>query len=484
MLLEPSKRQLAAEANRLLSLERALPRSAEPVENYHIESYLEEAYRPKSYLRKMMTPALYDELSSILAALRALNEDYVGEPIVEVKVYFALTAIHKPLRDRMLLWTKALLDVRTQKYNPHDQDNECRKFRRLFLEYWEIFRGRERSVDYLCYSTCECYAASLIFERTVGKLVVFDDSVEDRISAGISGNVDRDELEHLVRIFQFGRDDLGCLLRRITTSECSATLQERSSETPEQLRRDIMLMAEDICHMRPFLARNSRPEKTLMSPFPGLVLAFQRCANEGVGMLCAGDNERVLLERLHVGQGGRHLLLALDGSLLDGRRPWIRMEDVQAHGSVSNLAINAWLVEVVWERRFGFYDQIDQTKFGRKPEDAVRAAVDEDEELEWSCQELAAEEPEDDETPRGRPRPAHRLIRHLRLPKFLHTLQTKLGCEVRSGKGDETTIFRLGGKIFCIGRPPRVYSVIVKRALRQLNISVDEWLTAVGVRGG
>ena len=56
----------------------------------------------------------------------------------------------------------------------------------------------------------------------------------------------------------------------------------------------------------------------------------------------------------------------------------------------------------------------------------------------------------------------------------------KLGCEVRNGKGDETFIFRPGGKVFCIGRPAHGYLIIVKQALLRRDISTEKWLPAVG----
>jgi len=77
-------------------------------------------------------------------------------------------------------------------------------------------------------------------------------------------------------------------------------------------------------------------------------------------------------------------------------------------------------------------------------------------------------------------RAGRRAIHHLRLRTFLHVLQHRLDCEVRPGKGDETTIYRQGGKIFRIGRPEQIHPVIVKRALRRLNISIPEWLKALG----
>lgn len=76
---------------------------------------------------------------------------------------------------------------------------------------------------------------------------------------------------------------------------------------------------------------------------------------------------------------------------------------------------------------------------------------------------------------------ADRVVKILTHPftfKFLAVL-LRLGCEVRSGKGSETTVYRFGGKKYRLGQNSKVGTVLVKEVLKRLGISHQEWFAAV-----
>ena len=104
---------------------------------------------------------------------RVENEEHVGESIIEVSVYFALTGVHESLEKRLFEWTKSFLENRLKKPNPKDKGDELRKFVRLYNEFLEVFGGRSRdfSVDFLCLATSIQYAATYFFQGTVRKVL-------------------------------------------------------------------------------------------------------------------------------------------------------------------------------------------------------------------------------------------------------------------------------------------------------------------------
>ena len=487
--------QLRMEAAHFLKLRSSISRNMGESDNYRVKTYASEAYRPKSYLKKMMAASQYDELCSILMDLWKLNQQHVDEPVIEVNIYFSLTGANQSLADRLLAWTRSFLAHRVPRYNPRDHNSESRKFCRLLKEYLDIFEDHEHTIDYLCTSNAMRFAECLAFEHTLKKVVRFRDAeepVEEAVMCGFPDFLDQDDrqlVSRLVGDYGLGRDEFGVMVRMALADGLPSRLRKIAQIPDAILHNRIRQRAEDIVAMRPYLVRNFRPENTVLPISSRLVLASDWSAHAGIMNLHIASTQRDLLARLPQRGSVLKISLALDGSLLNSLQPWIRLGDAAPYAEVSNVAINAYLVELIHERLFSFYDQIDQTRLRRWEAAESVAEEDEDEALAWSCRELATCQPEETtpETERVETQPdaedlgrVGRLIRPLRPSRFLHILKSKLGCDVRTGKGDETTVYRPGGKIYCMGRPPEIRPEHVKRALRHLNISTIEWLRAVG----
>jgi hypothetical protein len=531
MSLEPDEGQLKIEADRLRERMRTLPETLQ-IKDCVVASYPAEAYRPKPYLRKMMTETQYRDLGIILNDLYALNEEHVGESILEVGVYFSLTGVHEALEDLMISWTRSYLAARVSKHNPKDGDDEFQRFNRLLCEYFDVFACPDDSLGHLVTAMGKRYAAHLIFEHTLQRVLVFEDT-GNGIQVKPSVPFHRKQFEFLGSLMQslqsqFGRDDSRAFYRIVLANGIPDELRAKLKMPKETLRSSINRMGEDIVTMRQLLIRDFAPDSTIISVSRDLVFAVQWAAHYGIMNLRFAETEDKLLGALAT-HGGRILLLARDGALLDADRPWIRMENIPPIAEVSGLAVNAYILELIYEKLLYFYDKVDETRFRYLAASEVVREKEADEVVAWSCQELVAkasvvaetpvqqepeplpcanapgtawadavpdvvlaepakEMPADEQSqwPSGvpatkeRPREQARKIHQLRLQTFLHVLQHRLGCEVRAGKGDETTIYRQGGRIFCIGRPAQIHPLVVKQALRRLNISIPEWLKAVG----
>jgi hypothetical protein len=485
MSLDPCKQQIHVEAKRLLAYCQPLSSQGlvRSVENYRVQSYSSQAYRPKPWLRRTTTPAQYANLTAILEDLRALNEEHVGEPIIEVNVYFALTGVHESLDNRLFEWTKLFLVDRLKKANPKDKDDELWKFTRLYNEYLEVFGGRSRdfSVDFLCLATSTQYAAKYLFYNTGGKVL-------NRIECGSGSEADK-FVTSMFAEFGFGRDGLEWFIEQATVDGISDRLAKISKSSSAQLRQYVNHMMDNLSQMRPFLVRDFNPAKTRLAISPSLWCVVNWCALEqGVMSLSIERTERAAMEAVKSRTNLVQVVLSRSGLLFDLYQPWLSVEHIKSRAEVSSLAINAYVLELIEKKLFDFYDQIDQSKIRQS---AAAESVSKEAEAElvaWSLQELAASEAEEDqietelitdEREELRQHPGRRPIRHLRVAKFLRVLERHFGCEVHSGKGDETVIFRQGGRHFRIGRPGQIHQPIVTRALRHLNIPLSEWLQVV-----
>jgi hypothetical protein len=171
----------------------------------------------------------------------------------------------------------------------------------------------------------------------------------------------------------------------------------------------------------------------------------------------------------------------LDGLLIDENRPWLSALDIPRKSSVRSLAINAYIVELIHKRLFSFYEQIDFSNI-RQPSVTPETGDERDDDrndeiLAISCLDLAAESETTSASLSKASMPTRRVL-SMRLDKILRVLE-KLGCEVRGGKGSETTVYYPGRNIYRLGHRREVPSAMANSVLKRLGISTQQWLSAV-----
>jgi len=155
---------------------------------------------------------------------------------------------------------------------------------------------------------------------------------------------------------------------------------------------------------------------------------------------------------------------------------------MDSYQGVNSLAVNAFVVELFHEKLFSFYDQVDFVAIRHRAKKAALNAEVDGELIAVSCQDLASTDVESDRSAEFGASTASYRIPQLRSQRLFTLLHDKLGCEVKSGKGSEITVFRPGGRKFVIGHHKRndtVHSVVVQNMLKRLKIGPQEWLTAV-----
>ena len=198
-------------------------------------------------------------------------------------------------------------------------------------------------------------------------------------------------------------------------------------------------------------------------------------AHHGVIDLVVDRTERAVIENLSSGRSTWNVQLSHQGILIDGYRPWITAAELGGNA----LVLNVLLLEAIHDRLFAFYNKIDLETIRRRAQPPVDTEEIDDEVLAVSCQDVAGDDraPEDDQTSQGSL--SGRRLRPLRLEKLLLILANRFGCEVRTGKGDETVVFRPGGRIFRFGRPKQIQPELMKQVLQRLGIPLRDWLSMV-----
>src|SRR5687768_15670150 len=109
MHVEPDRRQMKVEADRVAANTAGLsfpfydliPRDEAVAEQST------ELYRPPSFLRKTALPGLVEDLAELLHQLWEVNQELVGEKVLEVEAYYAATGEHRGLEERFRRWCDA-----------------------------------------------------------------------------------------------------------------------------------------------------------------------------------------------------------------------------------------------------------------------------------------------------------------------------------------------------------------------------------------
>src|SRR4051812_5702268 len=106
MAVDPAPRQLRLEAERAQMSSERLGISSAPKAGDRVLPQAEGAYRPPPFLSKVAPPEDVDALAEILGELRSVNQEHVGEEILQVAAYYALTGRRRDIIERLVAWCR------------------------------------------------------------------------------------------------------------------------------------------------------------------------------------------------------------------------------------------------------------------------------------------------------------------------------------------------------------------------------------------
>jgi hypothetical protein len=392
-------------------------------------------------------------------------------------------------------WCRSYVERRLAQTNPKDRGDPFLQYNRLWLDELDpifhphlddsSFENETGSLDFVIVDECQTYAAWLLFERTIKRLLSWqrDGSVLVRDYRPINPEVCQ-RVIGIVKTLGLHQDRLGEFLKAVRefgdVEKLSEFSRRESSYTLDLLKGRAM----DIQEMRAYLIRNFDSAKTIIEVGRSLVLAWDWAVQYGIANILGVGTPTAAIEAIRSRHADYLVKVAPDGRLLDPKKPWIGTGSPESGEVQSGLPENAYVLDLFYDRLLSFYDRIDFDRIRRRakalthePEgDDESLAVPSDEILSVSCLDLAARvfKP-DTKAPRRR-------IPALRLEGFLGLLTRSFGCQYKHSKGSEITVFRPGHKQFTLpshGKNPEISTDVVKQLLKRLGISAMEWLRVV-----
>ncbi len=481
MTITPDAPQLKHEADRTYAMELGCSDEDLRPRDERIESQSERLYRPPAFLKTTTTPDQFQELADIFHKIREVNEEHVGELTMELGVYLFLAGRDVPVVERLLPWCRRYVEKRWPQFNPRDERFPPLKCERLREECGKIFGKlveQNHTVNFLFLRLAQPYTDALLFEARAKDCQQNDhwsyhgpDHPANRLMAEIVAAYEFSLLSYYLDEF----------VDKIAAVD-SERLVELSRTDETELRGYLQRCVDDIQEMRPLLVRNFNPAKTAISLGESLVLAWDWCVVLGIACisvhstmadLASGAVSLLKEEQVKVGR---------DGILFERLQPWHTAATSDLHEGVNCLAVNAFVVELFHERLFSFYDKVDFDAIRNRAKNVTPDAEADDELIAMSCRDLAADDVESSNVRESTGVIDSYHVPKLRSQRLFKLLHSKLGCEVKSGKGSEITVFRPGGRKFVIGHHKRndtVHSIVVKNMLNRLNIGPQEWFTAV-----
>ncbi len=442
------------------------------------------AFAVPDRLQRFLPARDVEMLAAILDDVRTIHERYVGVPRIAAAIEMNASEEQRDLYARGIVWADRVVRRRLARPSPRDQGCPFRRFVRLHEELVPVLDmlgieaaddpAQDRAVScagHLLGRTAD-YLTWTYYDRTWRPLVPYLVARSPHPALMRLDPHDLDQCNIVASIYRFGAtaiwDDV---LPRLA--------QEWSLEPadPDTALGDLERMAEDLVEMKPFLMRDFDPLSATFELPDGQIGWFLWDVNDRVGCVNITKDEAELHHQLDEGIAESMLVLDSRGRLACTVRPWLDIrtppEGLEPpHATALNLAIVERL-HAMFYRRFDKLDlgAIVQNWAGRpEPEDEDPVAEEE---------VIAASVVVRDR----RASRAPRLSSGMRLNALLSLLEGRLGATSRDGKGSELVLFRPGGRVTTIGRHkrnPLVSAAAIRRVLKALGITVEEWLGAMG----
>jgi hypothetical protein len=224
------------------------------------------------------------------------------------------------------------------------------------------------------------------------------------------------------------------------------------------------------------------------------VAAFRFLGPHGFGVFAFFDSEEELRTGLETGTSRAGLSIDFDGTLGCLMHPWLTVE--RFLGATDALRVSHWLINRVHDRIVEDYLKINRYFLQRKPHNGVpdsgsgvaEVADDLIVYAEWA-KELREPIDADPGSEAGASTPAvvvkvgsGLFLPQIRRSRFFKILRM-CGVEIVQGKGSEIKLLRGGAHPFGLGSHyganPAIPSFLAGQILKRLEVSHDEWASAI-----
>lgn len=428
-----------------------------------IESQTSNTYRLPVHFNAIIPPSDLLALQTSLQALHAMNEGCVGMTDGEVLLQLGQDERFHRLIDELYATYDRVIAHRLNRTNPKDRGNAFRRFLRI---YNELLPGMDRileakqSINPMVLNPVQDYGAWRLFERTWRPWV--ERSWRGyRLSTAL-GRQHHPRALQLLDLYRWGQDD--DLERVVEWTDCADPCET------SRLLTELEGMADDLTYMRPLMAFNFDPLKTIVQVGPKLWVLWQWHLRQ-LGAFGLAPSERELVEAYARCRFPQLLGVDYAGIMSIFHMPWCRADRLALPNAI---AANHRLLKAIHAPLLEMYCKIDVDAILAR----YRSAGAAEPEAPGSAPAVVAALAEVDQ--RASTPDLTRRIRGLRMNRLLDAL-SKLGCSTRQGKGSEIIVFRPGHAMARLGRHkrnPEVSPYAVCNALRRLGLTASDLVRA------
>lgn len=287
-------------------------------------------------------------MGALTAELRAVNEEHVGEPVLEALAYYALTGETVDLAGRLRSWVERYCHLRAARGpDPSVGSDPIRLFDKLWRECGKLLDplwSQWDSVHRVFVERSEEYAAWLLYTLLWEKYVREEDGVvylDDAPSEpGLIASA-----AHLLTEKPWRRNRLAPFLQSLVAAVNPAELAPLVRATEAELVGRLADLAADVQSMRPVLRRNFHPHRAVVEIGPDRVAGWNWAPSIGIAQLTIAPTAELVTHRAEGFRTSEPIAVGYGGRLCDYRMPWLTSGEVTGIARREALAANVWLLE-------------------------------------------------------------------------------------------------------------------------------------------
>jgi len=452
----------------------------------------------------LLTMNLRDEGNGLIEATRALNNRYAGCWTQAVKVQLFADVELMDLKARVLNWCERAMQEVLYKRRRGVENEPFVTYGKLFETFireidTRIAHGDDRmyqeiwsrAMDCMCYQLIEgCFLkpGHIVCRHGIDAFHLLKWEGACLRNKHVANCV-----SHHMNLYGV---DAALYTRDVVLRPLSAALVDVEAMDPDVvLRADFHSCVGDLLEAFPYLCSSKRTSRYTF-PIRGstCVAVFRFLGPHGFGMFAFFDSEEELHAGLETGACRAGLTLDFDGALGCLMHPWLTVE--RFLGATDALRVSHWLISQVHGRIVEDYLKINRYFLQRKQHDGVPdsgsgVANGANDLLVHAEYAEALREPIDADPhfEAGASIPAVAVnagrgpfLPQIRRSRFFKILRM-CGVEIVQGKGSEIKLLRGGAHPFRLGSHygvnPAIPSFLAGQILKRLEISREEWISAI-----
>lgn len=172
----PDSRQLRHEAERARMADERLGVTCTPKVGDRVLAQAERAYRPPPFLAKIVPAEEVAELAEILHDLWSVDQEQVGEKILEVQAYYALTGQRHDITERLTAWCRRFFERRSEpgQIDPMDRGDQFVRYKRLLKDFYDVvdhLSDMDGTINHIFIDECMAWVRWYLYARTWGRFV-------------------------------------------------------------------------------------------------------------------------------------------------------------------------------------------------------------------------------------------------------------------------------------------------------------------------